>query len=178
MKIKELSDFYIATINAPGGFYRQIFVKIPKINQVQSIALRHYSTTNLDPHFNGNRTTLEKIKTNYWSCPVNIEPISLQEVSELCPGALDLVIDVPKTTTSIRRLEFSNQLPKNLFKYHLDWERSQHFGTHDLLKCNCWTCERELEMSPVYSVRFFGREIEEKIFGFVFLVGRKFIRVN
>jgi len=60
--------------------------------------------------------------------------------------------------TSIRHIQSANQLKEGLFNAHIDWERSQEFWTHErhLTECNCHICYLELEMSPVYSVKFYG----------------------
>ncbi len=151
-KVSDLKEFYFVTVNA-SYTYHSIWVMIPKINQVACIVNENLQGLYPQENFSRGKTTLDRLKNRYWSCPIKVEAISLEDIKTLCPSVINSIIETDHET-SVRKLFNSNQINSKFFKYHLEWERSQRFYTTDNLKCNCHICDKELEMAPIHSFHF------------------------
>lgn len=85
--VHELEHFYLVDIFAPGGGRYDLFVEIPKINQIETIlGIAH---ANNSPW----RTTLEKLPSKY-SCPISIITLSKHEALNMFPYIKDQKIIV------------------------------------------------------------------------------------
>jgi len=102
-KVGEQQNFLLVTVLNKDA-YQCLFVMIPKINQIQCIARKEQDEWKTFQH--GWRTTKDKLSTK-WFVEIIVEELSLGDVKELCPAALEIEFSTKMLEDMKLRREFS-----------------------------------------------------------------------